>query len=44
MTVHSLEEAQSFFLSNSSGSVTCCKDNEEKECTCYPEAAEFFDN
>ena len=40
--VESLEEAQDFFLSNSSGSCLCRKDGKEIIATCYPEAEEFF--
>ena len=38
----SLEEARSFFLSNSSGSIICKKNDQEKECDCYPDAEEFY--
>lgn len=43
MTVHSIEEAMSWFLNNSSGTVTCVrKDGKTKECNSYPEAEAFF--
>ena len=42
--VRTIEEAMGFFLSNSSGSVICKKGNEEKECDCFPDAKEFFEN
>lgn len=40
--VYNLDEAESFFLSNSSDTLTCSKDGLEKEVNCYPEAKEFF--
>ena len=42
MRVNSLTEAQSWFLGNSSGTVTCCSGGKEKECDSYPEAEVFF--
>ncbi len=42
MTVATTQEAMDFFLNNSSGSVTCEKDGEQKECTTFPEAKKFF--
>ena len=48
MNVYNLDEAMEFFLGNSTGTITCIKENrgtlnkEKKECCCYPEAKEFF--
>ncbi len=42
MNITSLEEARNFFLSNSSGSITCEKNGEEQEVDCYSDAEEFF--
>lgn len=43
MKVHSLKEAESFFLQNSEGSVLCVRhDGAFRECECYPDAVEFY--
>lgn len=42
MKAYSIEEAESFFLHNSEGTVICIKNGEEKECETYPEAVKFF--
>lgn len=44
MEAYSIEEAMNFFLNNSSGSVTCIKNEDKKVCNCYPDAVEFFNN
>lgn len=44
MRVYNLKEAMIFFLENSSGSIICVKGNQEKKCTSYPEAEEFFNS
>ena len=42
--VYSKEEAMSWFLSNSSGSVICVRsDGAERECFSFLEAEEFYD-
>lgn len=41
-TVNTLGEAMSFFLKNSSDSIICKKDGEEKKCNSFPEAKEFY--
>ncbi len=44
-TAYSLEDAETWFLANSSGTVTCVKENgEEKICQSYPEAKAFFES
>jgi hypothetical protein len=40
--VYSLSEAMNWFLSNSSGTVICVKGEEQKECSCYPDAEAFY--
>lgn len=42
--VTNINEAMNFFLSNSSDSVICKNEQtgETKECICYPEAEDFF--
>lgn len=40
--VYSLSEAAKFFLENSSGACICVKGVIEKECNCYPDAAQFY--
>ena len=42
-TANTLEEAMRFFLNNCTGSITCKKDGEEKECFSYFEAKNFFE-
>lgn len=42
MVVNNEQEAMSFFLSNSSGTVTCEANGKSQEATCYPDAVEFF--
>ena len=43
--VYDLAAARQFFLTHSSGNVVCVKpDGTEKECTCYLEAEEFYDD
>lgn len=43
MTVHNKDEAMQWFLSHSSGTVTCERaDGTQKECNSYPEAERFF--
>lgn len=42
-TVHSLDEAMTWFLQNSGGSVLCIReDGTEKDCISYPEAESFY--
>lgn len=40
--VYSLLEAMEWFLSHSSGTVICIKDDEQKECNCYNDAVAFY--
>jgi hypothetical protein len=40
--VYNIDEAMSWFLSNSSGSVLCVNDGKEKECNSFPDATNFF--
>tara|TARA_B100001778_G_scaffold334952_2_gene349540 strand:- start:41246 stop:41389 length:144 start_codon:yes stop_codon:yes gene_type:complete len=40
--VTSIDEARNWFLSNSSGSVTCKHGEHERVCESYIEAEEFF--
>ena len=42
--LHTLEEARSWFLSHSTGSVICAKGNKELTVYSYPEAVAFFGN
>jgi len=42
--VNNLEDARSFFLSNSVGSITCVKDSKELVCNSFPAAKAFFEN
>ena len=42
--ITSLEAAESFFMSNSSGSILCQIGIMEKVCDCYPDAKAFFDD
>ncbi len=43
MKVFSLEQAECWFLRNSSGSLTCVRDDgEEEDCRSYPQAKKFF--
>lgn len=41
--VQSLSEARDWFLQNSLGSVWCIKGDQQRECYCYPEARDFYD-
>ncbi len=41
--VSSLAEAESWFLSNSEGSVICTNGTTEKVVNCYPDAKKFFE-
>lgn len=42
--VNDLMEAMEYFLKNSSGKCICVKhDGTEKECSCYPEAKQFYE-
>lgn len=43
MKAKDLNEAMNFFLSNSSGTLTCIKNGKEKVVNSYPEAKEFFE-
>jgi len=39
-----LNEAMNFFLRNSAGKICCVKEGKEnKECGCFPEAENFFE-
>ena len=42
--VYSIDEAELFFLSNSSGTVECDKDGITKEVDCFTDAVLFFHN
>ena len=43
--VQTNEEAEAFFLSNSTGDVVCQRsDGEAKECSCYPDAVTFLES
>ena len=42
MKATNLKEAEHFFLSHSSGTLTCVKDGFAQEVDCYPDALEFF--
>ena len=42
--VHSIKEAESFFLSNSSDSVRCVDGDNEKVIDCYSDAVSFFED
>lgn len=42
MEAKTKEEAMSFFLRNSEGSINCIKGDTSKECNCYPDAKQFF--
>lgn len=42
-TANNLKEAENFFLTNSKDNLICIKGEEKKECKCYPEALEFFE-
>lgn len=43
-TANTLDEARDFFLSNSSGNITCIKGTRQKECTSFPEAENFYND
>lgn len=40
--VNTIEDAEEWFMSNSSGEINCIKGSEEKVCSSYPEAVMFF--
>lgn len=42
--VHSLDEAKTWFLEHSSGSVICVKGDTKQEVFSYPEAEKFYGN
>lgn len=44
MKINNLQEATSWFLGHSSGSVVCVKGLQEKTCSTYPEAELFYSN
>lgn len=42
--IHSLEEAQEWFIEHSTGSILCVlPDGSRKECFSFPEAKQFFE-
>ncbi len=43
-TVYTLQEAEDFFIRNSSGNLICIQGDRQVEATCYHDALRFFTN